>query len=77
MRFIEIEFVLSENAKRIHKKLIRQDNILSIGFAEKKHPILYYLTHRGTTSKEFNEVEMLRLTQDSYEKLRKILTEVE
>lgn len=77
MRFIEIEFVLSENAKRIHKKLIRRDNILSIDFAERKHPILYYLTHRGKMSKEFNEVEMLHLTQDSYEKLRKILTEVE
>lgn len=77
MKFIEVEYVWSKNAKKIHKELIRRDNILSIGFAERKHPILYYLTHRGKISKEFNEVEMLRLTQDSYEKLRKILTEVE
>lgn len=74
MKFIEIEYVANGAGKKIYKMLIRQDTILSVNFAEKKNPILYYVTHSGC---DFNNMRLVHLTQESYSKLKKQLEECE
>ena len=77
MKFVEIEYILNENAKRIFKELIRIDTILSIRNTHKKNPIIYYQTHTGTICSDFDMVNMGYLTQNCYKKLKNILEGIE
>ena len=77
MRFVEIEHVVSKKAKRINKRLIRLDAILKVMWGHTKNPVLYYLTFKDVYNYDTKKVDYVFLTQESYAKLRKILTGVE
>lgn len=77
MKFIEIEYVVGRNAKTIKKCLIRIDNILSVVFAHRKNPVLRYIPDRCVLGLDNMNLAILYLTQESYKKIKEILTEEE